>query len=108
MFHDEDVEIYFGDVPILGKNYSIDFSEEAAKRVLQQKEIKITVNLDQGSSSASFWAVGPVSTTCAVPDRHVPRWALYESPMIGATDPVPVPVPGEYSVVSVVPVYTLW
>jgi glutamate N-acetyltransferase/amino-acid N-acetyltransferase len=54
-FVPEDVEIYFDDVPILRKKYSIDFSEEAAKRVLQQKEIKITVDLDQGSASASFW-----------------------------------------------------
>ena len=54
-FDPENVEIYFDDVPILRKKYSIDFSEEAAKRVLQQKEIKITVNLDQGDASASFW-----------------------------------------------------
>jgi glutamate N-acetyltransferase / amino-acid N-acetyltransferase len=49
------VEIYFGDVPILRKGYLIDFSEEAAKRVLMQREIKISVNLDQGAASASFW-----------------------------------------------------
>ena len=50
-----DVEIYFGDVPILRKQYLIDFSEEAAKRVLMQREIKITVDLCQGAASASFW-----------------------------------------------------
>lgn len=54
-FDPENVEIYFDDVPILRKKYSIDFSEEAAKRVLKQKEIKITVDLDQGDASASFW-----------------------------------------------------
>jgi glutamate N-acetyltransferase/amino-acid N-acetyltransferase len=51
----EDVEIFFDEVPILGKGYAIDFSEVEAKRVLSQKEIRITVNLNQGSASASFW-----------------------------------------------------
>jgi glutamate N-acetyltransferase/amino-acid N-acetyltransferase len=54
-FLPEEVEIYFDDVPILQKKYSIDFSEVDAKRVLSQKEIRITVDLNQGSSSASFW-----------------------------------------------------
>jgi glutamate N-acetyltransferase/amino-acid N-acetyltransferase len=54
-FNPEDVEIFFGDVPILGQCYSIDFSEEDAKTVLRQKEIKITVDLHQGDAAASFW-----------------------------------------------------
>ncbi|HEV8537636.1 MAG TPA: bifunctional glutamate N-acetyltransferase/amino-acid acetyltransferase ArgJ [Bacteroidota bacterium] len=71
-FIPEDVEIFFDDVPILRKNYSIDFSEEAAKRVLQQKEIKITVDLDQGSSSASFW-------TCDLSKEYVAINANYRT-----------------------------
>ncbi len=54
-FNPEDVEIFFGDVPILRKNYVIDFSEADAKQVLMKSEITITVNLHQGSSSATFW-----------------------------------------------------
>ncbi|MBI1806992.1 MAG: bifunctional glutamate N-acetyltransferase/amino-acid acetyltransferase ArgJ [Ignavibacteria bacterium] len=54
-FNPEEVEIFFNDVPILRKHYAIDFSEEDAKRVLQRKEIKITVCLNQGTASASFW-----------------------------------------------------
>ena len=54
-FNPEDVEIFFDDVPILQKNYAINFSEIDAKRILSKKEIKITVNLHQGTSSASFW-----------------------------------------------------
>jgi glutamate N-acetyltransferase/amino-acid N-acetyltransferase len=54
-FIPEDVEIFFDDVPILRKCYAIDFSEAEAKRVLQQKEITIRVDLNQGSASASFW-----------------------------------------------------
>ena len=49
------VEISLGNVSILGKDYVIDFSEEKAKHVLSQKEIKITVDLNQGDASASFW-----------------------------------------------------
>jgi glutamate N-acetyltransferase/amino-acid N-acetyltransferase len=54
-FDPADVEIFFDEVPILRQQYSIDFSEEEAKRVLKQREIKITVDLHQGESSASFW-----------------------------------------------------
>ena len=54
-FDPEQVEIFFDDVPILQQKYRIDFSEADAKVVLQQKEIKIIVNLNQGSASASFW-----------------------------------------------------
>jgi glutamate N-acetyltransferase/amino-acid N-acetyltransferase len=54
-FDPADVEIFFGDVPILRKNYLIDFSEAEAKQVLIQTEIKITVDLHQGTASAIFW-----------------------------------------------------
>jgi glutamate N-acetyltransferase/amino-acid N-acetyltransferase len=54
-FDPEKCEISFGHVPILRKNYFIDFSEADAKEVLLQKEIKITVDLNQGNASASFW-----------------------------------------------------
>jgi glutamate N-acetyltransferase / amino-acid N-acetyltransferase len=49
------VTVHFGDVPILGQNYVIDFSEEAAKQILSQREIVITVNLHQGPALATFW-----------------------------------------------------
>ncbi len=54
-FEPEDVEISFGAVPILGRNFRIDFSEEAAKEVLSRRDITITVNLNQGSAAARFW-----------------------------------------------------
>jgi len=54
-FDPAEVEIFFGEVPILRKNYVIEFSEEDAKRVLQKKEITIMVDLNQGEFSASFW-----------------------------------------------------
>lgn len=54
-FNPADVEISFGSVPILRRGYVIDFSEQAARDVLTQKEITITVDLHQGNASALFW-----------------------------------------------------
>jgi len=66
------VEIGFGNVPILRKNYTIEFSEEEAKRVLAQKEICITVDLHQGESQASFW-------TCDLSKAYVDINANYRT-----------------------------
>jgi glutamate N-acetyltransferase/amino-acid N-acetyltransferase len=71
-FNPADVEIFFNDVPILRKNYSIDFSEEDAKRVLVQKEITITVDLHQGVAQASFW-------TCDLSKEYVAINANYRT-----------------------------
>jgi glutamate N-acetyltransferase/amino-acid N-acetyltransferase len=66
------VEIQFGDVPILRRNYAIDFSEEQAKAVLVRKEIVITVNLNQGNASALFW-------TCDLSKEYVAINANYRT-----------------------------
>jgi glutamate N-acetyltransferase / amino-acid N-acetyltransferase len=66
------VEIQFGDVPILRRNYVIDFSEEQAKAVLMRKEIIITVNLHQGTASAVFW-------TCDLSKEYVTINANYRT-----------------------------
>lgn len=71
-FDPAEVEIFFGDVPILRKNYAIYFSEEAAKRVLSQKEIRITVHLHQGAHVASFW-------TCDLSKEYVAINANYRT-----------------------------
>jgi glutamate N-acetyltransferase / amino-acid N-acetyltransferase len=54
-FSPDNTEIYFDELRILGKNYDISFSEEKAKKILQQKEIIITVDLHGGKYSATFW-----------------------------------------------------
>ncbi len=71
-FRPEDVEILFGDVPILRKNYEIDFSEEAAKNVLVQKDITIRVELNRGNASATFW-------TCDLSKEYVAINANYRT-----------------------------
>lgn len=54
-FKPTETEIFFGSVPILRKNYQVNFSEEEAKQVLSQKEIDIRVQLNGGPGVATFW-----------------------------------------------------
>jgi len=66
------VEIFFGDVPILRRNYSIEFSEADARAVLAKKEITITVALNAGNGSATFW-------TCDLSREYVAINANYRT-----------------------------
>lgn len=66
------VEISFGDVPILRRNYVIDFSEEQAKDVLSRKDIVITISLGAGTASALFW-------TCDLSKEYVAINANYRT-----------------------------
>ncbi len=66
------VEIDFGDVPILRRDYRIDFSEEAAKVVLSRREIEITIRLNGGDGSAVFW-------TCDLSKEYVAINANYRT-----------------------------
>ncbi|MFA6457200.1 MAG: bifunctional glutamate N-acetyltransferase/amino-acid acetyltransferase ArgJ [Bacteroidota bacterium] len=71
-FNPDKAEIYFDDLRILGKNYDISFSEERAKKILQQKDITITVDLHNGKHSATFW-------TCDLSAEYVRINASYRS-----------------------------
>ena len=71
-FAPEETEIRFGDVPILGKNYAIDFSEAEAKRALSAREITIRVTLNGGPGEATFW-------TCDLSREYVAINASYRS-----------------------------
>jgi glutamate N-acetyltransferase/amino-acid N-acetyltransferase len=71
-FDPAEVEIWFGDVPILRRNYRIDFSEDEARKVLEQKEICVTVALHQGEGTASFW-------TCDLSKEYVTINANYRT-----------------------------
>jgi len=72
IFDPASVTIDFGDVPILGRNYAIDFSEERAKQVLMQREIVITIDLHRGDAAATFW-------TCDLSKEYVAINANYRS-----------------------------
>ena len=71
-FDPAEVEISFGAVPILRRNYVIDFSEEDAKEVLSRSEITINVSLNGGEGSASFW-------TCDLSKEYVAINANYRT-----------------------------
>ena len=71
-FDPSNVEISFGDVPILRRNYVIDFSEEDAKRVLSRSEITVNVSLNGGEGKASFW-------TCDLSKEYVAINANYRT-----------------------------
>jgi glutamate N-acetyltransferase/amino-acid N-acetyltransferase len=66
------VEIDFGDVPILRRDYRIDFSEELAKEVLARREIVITIRMNCGEASAFFW-------TCDLSKEYVAINANYRT-----------------------------
>jgi glutamate N-acetyltransferase / amino-acid N-acetyltransferase len=71
-FAPDETEISFGNVPILRKNYRIDFSEDEAKGVLREKEIRILVRLNGGPGSATVW-------TCDLSKEYVAINANYRT-----------------------------
>jgi glutamate N-acetyltransferase/amino-acid N-acetyltransferase len=71
-FDPDQVEIAFGSLPILRKNYVIEFSEQEAKKILSQKEIQINVRLNGGPASATFW-------TCDLSQLYVSINANYRT-----------------------------
>ena len=66
------VEIKFDDMVILGKNYEHEFDEEEATVILSKKEIKISVNLNAGSGSSTWW-------TCDFTENYIKINATYRS-----------------------------
>ena len=71
-FNPDNVEISFGDLPILKKNYEIVLDEEKAKQLLLKDSVIIVVDLNQGSQFARFW-------TCDLTKEYVHINASYRS-----------------------------
>ncbi len=71
-FNPDDVEIWFGDVPVLKRNYEVVLDEEKGHHVLTQENILVTVDLNQGQHSARFW-------TCDLTKDYVHINASYRS-----------------------------
>ncbi len=71
-FRPEETEIWIGDVPILRKDYRIDFSEEAAAAELGKKDITVRVCLNGGGGSATVW-------TCDLSAEYVAINANYRT-----------------------------
>lgn len=54
-FNPSQTAIYLGDVCVAQKGQGVNFSEEAAKAVLAQKDIKISLVLEDGEAEATAW-----------------------------------------------------
>ena len=71
-FNPDDVEISFGELPILKKNYEIVLDEEKAKELLLKDSVVVVVDLNQGNQFARFW-------TCDLTKEYVHINASYRS-----------------------------
>lgn len=71
-FNPDNVEISFGELPVLRRNYEIVLDEEKAKDLLLKDNVMIVVNLNQGSQFARFW-------TCDLTKEYVHINASYRS-----------------------------
>jgi glutamate N-acetyltransferase/amino-acid N-acetyltransferase len=71
-FNPDVVEILFGELPILRKNYEIVLDEEKAKQLLLRDTVVIVVDLNQGNQFARFW-------TCDLTKEYVHINASYRS-----------------------------
>jgi glutamate N-acetyltransferase/amino-acid N-acetyltransferase len=71
-FDPANVELFFGELPVLGKNYDIVIDEVRAKEIFSQENITITIDLNQGEAEAKFW-------TCDLSKEYVHINASYRS-----------------------------
>ncbi len=54
-FVPEKVSIKFDDMKILEPNYSVNFDEEKAKKLLNKEQVTVSVDLDEGEESSTWW-----------------------------------------------------
>jgi len=52
---EEKIDIYLGNLKLASKGCGIKYSEEEAKKILKEKEIKIIVDLNLGEKNAKVW-----------------------------------------------------
>ncbi|MEK7670058.1 MAG: bifunctional ornithine acetyltransferase/N-acetylglutamate synthase, partial [Bacteroidota bacterium] len=71
-FNPDDVEISFGDMSVLKKNYEVTLDEEKAKHILSQENVVIGIHLHRGKQTARFW-------TCDLTKEYVHINASYRS-----------------------------
>lgn len=66
------IDIYLGDEQVAHQGAGLPFDEAKAKRILEQDEIQITVNLNEGQSQATVW-------TCDLTYDYIKINASYRS-----------------------------
>jgi glutamate N-acetyltransferase/amino-acid N-acetyltransferase len=68
----EQIELSMNNLPILGKGYTILIDEIKTKATLAEKDISLSINLNQGTDSAVFW-------TCDLTKEYININASYRS-----------------------------
>ncbi|TCD47512.1 bifunctional glutamate N-acetyltransferase/amino-acid acetyltransferase ArgJ [Chlorobium sp. N1] len=71
-FREEDLELFFEELPILRKGLRADFSEEEAAAILHRPSYALTLRLGAGSASARVW-------TCDLSKEYVDINGSYRS-----------------------------
>jgi len=71
-FNPDNVEISFGELPVLRRNYEIVLDEDKARVLLQKDNVMLVVNLNQGTQFARFW-------TCDLTKEYIHINASYRS-----------------------------
>ena len=66
------VEIKFDDMTILNQNYGHEFDEEEATSILSKDKVTISVNLNDGEASTTWW-------TCDFTEKYIEINASYRS-----------------------------
>ena len=64
--------IKVGELPLLNPGYDSNFDESIAKEILLQKEIDITIELNEGDASTTWW-------TCDFSEQYVKINANYRT-----------------------------
>jgi glutamate N-acetyltransferase/amino-acid N-acetyltransferase len=66
------LDIYIGDVQVMGKGVGAEFDIIKLRRLINKKEVKITVDLNMGNGSTTMW-------TCDLSEEYVRLNAEYET-----------------------------
>ncbi|MDT9547463.1 MAG: bifunctional ornithine acetyltransferase/N-acetylglutamate synthase, partial [Chlorobium phaeovibrioides] len=71
-FHEEDLELFFNDLPVLRQNLNAEFSEEEAAEILAKQSYVITLKIGSGSGKATVW-------TCDLSKEYIEINGSYRS-----------------------------
>jgi glutamate N-acetyltransferase/amino-acid N-acetyltransferase len=71
-FNPANVEIKFGDFPVLDKNFKVVVDEDKAKQILSNNDIVLNVNLNEGDSHTEWW-------TCDYSEEYIKINAYYRT-----------------------------
>ena len=71
-FNPANVQIKFGDLPILNPNFEVVVDEVKAKEILSEKEIVLNVNLNEGNCATEWW-------TCDYSEEYIKINAYYRT-----------------------------